>query len=615
MSYTFESIAQLEHSKEFAKLHKKFHQFNPLKVLRVSHFEIRLSNVLGWLIDPDENHQFGSFFIKKLLSRLITRSENEEKLETIDYLPFLYSSLTDAVVYREVKTSTGRFIDLLVELPSLKVILIIENKFHALESENQLKDYLNYIKTQYSDYTIVPIYLTLASDAPSHPDYWSLDYHDVMDIITQHLELNSEVIADNIHDFLSYYTAILREELVEDNESIEMALKVYQMNQKAIDLLFVSQHQELRKQPRFKELYIGINDLSVNEQSALKRIYEKKKKTIDYIFTIGSNVLRQAFLKFAHIEELPEEVYNAHIRVPNFILPEWLDFEDIVGKPEAGYWLGSGLIIWFERTWNDFLKINVEIGPVPYENRLQLLSGLEDQGVSFRPSAKLEGKKYTKIYTELTYINDWANKQEIVEGMEKFYNNDSFNELLAQIAAAIENLKGKEKGRYEVDFREESILDTGSTQRRIPRDAFIKFVLNQGISEEYYKIQSHNASFLVPVFRDLEKVYGPTRMKWWWHDSTFTYWFERLKDGRLKLILELGPLVAEKRLLIVKQLEEMGVSFSVKSKQPTARYTRIFSDSTVINNWEDVEEVYQAMEELFGQVENRNLLTIIKSLG
>lgn len=64
MSYTFESIAQLEHSKEFANLHRKFHQFNPLKVLRVSHFEIRHSNVLRWLIDPDENHQFGSFFIK-----------------------------------------------------------------------------------------------------------------------------------------------------------------------------------------------------------------------------------------------------------------------------------------------------------------------------------------------------------------------------------------------------------------------------------------------------------------------------------------------------------------------------------------------------------------------
>lgn len=215
---------------------------------------------------------------------------------------------------------------------------------------------MDYIKTQYSDYTIVPIYLTLASYAPSHPDYWSLDYHDVMDIITQHLELNHEVIADNIHDFLSYYTAILREELVEDGESIEMALKVYQMNQNAIDLLFVSQHQESRKQPRFRELYIQIDELSVNEQSALKRIYEKKKKTIDYIFTIGSNVLRQAFLTFAHIEELPEEVYNAHIKVPNFILPEWLDFEDIVGKPEAGYWLGYGLIIWFERTWNDYLK-------------------------------------------------------------------------------------------------------------------------------------------------------------------------------------------------------------------------------------------------------------------
>lgn len=71
MVYSIESIAQLEHSRDFARLHQKFHQFNPLKVLRVDQFEIRHSNVLAWLLNPNENHQLGSFFVKRLLSRLV----------------------------------------------------------------------------------------------------------------------------------------------------------------------------------------------------------------------------------------------------------------------------------------------------------------------------------------------------------------------------------------------------------------------------------------------------------------------------------------------------------------------------------------------------------------
>jgi hypothetical protein len=614
MSYSFDSIAQLDHSKEFAILHKMFHQFNPLKVLRVDQFEIRHSNVLAWLLDPDENHQFGSFFIKKVLSRLVTKSENEEMLANVDYLPLLYSTLTDTVVNREVKTSNGRFIDLLIELPSLKVVIVIENKFRASESENQLIDYLDYVTEQYKGYTILPVYLTLASDAPSHPEYWSLNYHDILDIITQHLELNQEVIADNIHDFLTYYTAILHEELVEDEESIQMALEVYQRNQAAIDALFVSQHSEFRKQPRFKDLYMQIDNLSLSQQLALKQIYFKKKKTIDFIFRIGSNVLRQAFITFAHKEEIPQEAYHAHVRVPNFILPEWQDFDEIIGKPEQGYWLGHGLIIWFERTWDDLLKINVEVGPVPYDKRVQILNALEIQGVTFRSSAKLEGKKYTKIYTEATLISDWADKSNIVEGMERLYNSDQFNNLLKQIATAIESLIKIEEQQNELEFTDTNALDYNPPKRIIPKDAFVKFAMNHGIPSDLYKIKNHDASFLVPIFRELENSYGVTRMKWWWHDSTFTYWYERLKDGRLKLTLELGPLVPEKRLSIIEQLEEMGVGFSVKSKLPSARYTRIFSESVVIRNWEDEKEVYQAMEYLYKDSKNQSLLKLIECL-
>ena len=120
LNYSFESIAQLDHSKEFAQLHQKFNQFNPFKVLRVDQFEIRHSNILAWLLDPNENHQLGSFFLKKLISRLMTRTENEDKAEGIDSSPYLYASFSDVEVYREVKTKTNRSIDLLVIVPFTK---------------------------------------------------------------------------------------------------------------------------------------------------------------------------------------------------------------------------------------------------------------------------------------------------------------------------------------------------------------------------------------------------------------------------------------------------------------------------------------------------------------
>ncbi|WP_332698927.1 PD-(D/E)XK nuclease family protein [Halalkalibacter lacteus] len=609
MTYSPEAIAQLEHSKEFARLHQKFHQFNPLKVLRVDQFEIRHSNVLAWLLDPNENHQLGSFFVKKLLSRLVTRTENEDKLEGFDFLSYLYASFSDAEVNREVKTETNRYIDLLVVVPSQRLVFVIENKFHAGESHGQLEDYLTYARSYFGEYTIIPIFLTLTSDSPSYPDYWIVDYHDVLEIITLHLELHRDAISDNVYEFLMYYTAILQEELVQDEEAIQLALDVYQVNQAAIDVLYLSQHHVYRKQPRYHQLFQQVDGFTNSHQEALKRIYEKKKQTIDYIFKMGSNVLREAFLSFVQIEKIPQESYKAHVQAPSFILPEWVDFVETIGEPEQGYWLGHGLIIWFERTWDERLKVNIEVGPIPFEERLKLLTALEFQGISFRTSAKLEGKKYTKIHTQTTEVLDWANKQEILEGMERLYHDPDINSTFKKIALAVETME------KEADEQIESVgSDAYSVAGKISRGAFLKFVESHGILEDHYRIQARNAAFLIPTFRELESTYGVAREKWWWHNSTFTFWFERLKDDRLKLILELGPLQPEYRLAITERLETLGISFSKQSKQPTARYTRIFSKSKVVTNWDEEEVIYEEMERLFSDPKNQDILNKIETL-
>lgn len=606
MTLSLEAIAQLDHSHDFAKLHQKFTKFNPLKVLRVDQFEIRHSNVLGWLLNPNENHQLGSFFIKKLVSRLVTRLENEEKVEGIDVLSFLHASYSGTEVYREVKTNTNRLIDLLVVIPTLKLVLVIENKFHAAESVGQLEDYLAFANQTYSDYQIIPVFLTLKRDAPSHPDYWILDYNDIYEIIQSHLQLNKEAISDPIFDFLQYYTDILQEELVQDEEAVQLALAVYEGNQAAIDLLFLSQHRDYRKQQRYHQLYKQIEKMPAHQQEGLKRIYEKNKQTIDYVFNIGSNVLREAFLSFVKMEEIPEEVFQAHVSVPNFILPEWVDFVETIGEPEQGYWLGYGLIIWFERTWDERLKINVEVGPIPFEQRLKLLHALENQGISIRSSAKLEGKKYTKIFTSTISITDWANKQEIVTGMEQMYHDTALLSTFKKIACAVESM---ERG-------EELLLEQPKKNlvAQIPDGAFQQFAATFQIMAGDYRSQGRMISFLLPEFRSLEESYGTTRIKWWWHNSTFTFWFERLKDDRLKLTLELGPLEKDQRLALITQLENQDVTFSPQSKAPTSKYTRLYSRSVIIDDWQNEELIFQEMKSLFLDPKNQVLLEKIHSL-
>lgn len=619
MAYSLETISQLEHSKEFARLHQKFHQFNPLKVLRVDQFEIRHSNILAWLLDPNETHQLGSFFLKKILTRLVTRAENEGKGEGIDFLSFIHSSFHDVEVSREVKTHTNRLIDLLVHVPSQKLVLVIENKFHAGEADGQLADYLTYAKQQYpeTDYTILPIFLTLANEEPSEADYLLLGYEDVLDIIEQQLEFNQETTADAIHDFLSFYIEVLKEQLVHDEEAVQLALEVYEGNKNAIDFLFLSQNQNFKKQAIYNSVYKQIESLSEREEEALCKIYEAKKKTIDFIFNIGSNVLREAFLDFVRETDLPEEAYSASIRYPNFVLPDWFDFEETLGKPDSAYWLGQPFIVWFERQVEERLKITVEVGPIAYGERLHLLTMLEKHGVNFQQNAKQEGKKNTRIYTAWVEVKDWASKQEVLKSMLDLYNAPELNDLYRKIALSVEAMTQKQEDMIEVDI-ENNVQEIVLYEKKvpsIPKAAFIKFCNANGINEINRNPNQRYPSFTVPAFAKIEERFGSTRINWWWHNGPFLFFFDHLRDGRLKLVFELGPLHGDQRVALIEELEALGVTFRTASKMRTAKYTRLYSNTKVIDDWKDEEQVSEAMTELFEHPKYQELLEVIERIG
>jgi hypothetical protein len=58
----------------------------------------------------------------------------------------------------------------------------------------------------------------------------------------------------------------------------------------------------------------------------------------------------------------------------------------------------------------------------------------------------------------------------------------------------------------------------------------------------------------------------------------------------------------------------MGITLSAQSKLPTSRYTRLFSKSVFIEDWNDEEELYREMVRLFEEDKNQELLGIINSM-
>jgi hypothetical protein len=62
-------------------LKARINRFNPFKILKVQDYEIRHSNVLAWILDPSDNHNFDDRILKRFLLKVLLKPANDEILE------------------------------------------------------------------------------------------------------------------------------------------------------------------------------------------------------------------------------------------------------------------------------------------------------------------------------------------------------------------------------------------------------------------------------------------------------------------------------------------------------------------------------------------------------
>lgn len=202
-------------------------KFNLFDVLKITRTEIRHSNMLAWLLSPDENHGLEDKILKGVIQYIVKNfSDNKDVFST------LLMNFHSFVIFREWHN-----IDLLAVSEDEKFILCIENKIDTGEHDNQLHRYKEIVEKNFPDYKAMYIYLTPQGDESSDSEHWySMSYQDVLAILERNCK-KTDLSADSKF-LIENYIDIIRRDIVEDEELAKICRDIYHKHQKALDLIF-----------------------------------------------------------------------------------------------------------------------------------------------------------------------------------------------------------------------------------------------------------------------------------------------------------------------------------------------------------------------------------------
>ena len=258
-----ESVNSEEQIKELYKtfLDDKYHYLEDLEtelrkpnifsILGIGRMEIRHSNFLGWLLDPNGSHGLGNKFLVRILRDLALEKDNGLDIVKISDLNF-----KNVDVYREYQIQNGS-LDILIIFRDEKdkLVICIENKIDTKDSKEQLKTYSNYIKKTFKDednvnkYKKIFVYLTPKGDDPNDinekSNWRNYSYKDeIIEHLTHVLDTTRDSLAKT---YISDYLTTLKIEIMGiQDRAQELANAIYENHKEIID--FVVANRDTNKE-------------------------------------------------------------------------------------------------------------------------------------------------------------------------------------------------------------------------------------------------------------------------------------------------------------------------------------------------------------------------------
>lgn len=217
-----ETLHKMEADTSFQQLSQKMQTLNIFEVLGITNAEIRHSNFLAWLLDPNGNHGMGDKFLREFVSKLGQREVVPE-------------NVTVCIVRRE-----WQHIDLLVLCQKEKYLLCVENKVFSGEHDNQLRRYRDMLLEEYPGYTMSFAFLSPDGIAPLSADdqqYWQpVSYADILDAIES--AKGGSALLPEVNMLLDHYTAAVRRHIVGDDNIKKLCQDFYDRHKEVLDTIY-----------------------------------------------------------------------------------------------------------------------------------------------------------------------------------------------------------------------------------------------------------------------------------------------------------------------------------------------------------------------------------------
>lgn len=224
-------LSRLLDDGDFWVVRERMSRFNLFEAMGAVTGELRHSNFLAHLLSPGRPHGLGSAPLQAVLRRVVESMTREGR--PVSTVELLVGDLDNAVVHRERDS-----IDLLVELDTLELVVVIENKIRAKAGEGQLARYREVVEARYPTWRRLLVFLTPDGHPPDDQAYTSLSYVALAEILDRVVAGRPEGDATAL--IVRHYVDMLRKNIVEDEHLRSLAAKLYERHAEALDFIFAS---------------------------------------------------------------------------------------------------------------------------------------------------------------------------------------------------------------------------------------------------------------------------------------------------------------------------------------------------------------------------------------
>jgi len=355
---------------ELEKLSDRLATFNVFRALRIEEAEIRHSNVLAWLLNPEESHGLGDIVLRRVFSNILLKSDiniegiSAAKVELMDFV--------DIEVRRE-----WRNIDLLIIDQTNNFVILIENKIYSRGSPGQLAKYQKLVNEEFPSFLVVPVFLTLTGQQDVEDEktngYISYSYLQLLDVFENLFSQRLSQLAEPVAIFITQYMDTLRRLTMKDESLVKLCKTIYRRHRDAIDLI------------------VKYGMVGAGQQAVLDVLSEERGYEILY-----SRPASVWFLPRSWAELIPENSTAwTHLTRPVSVAC-WMEF------------------------YQDKAYIHFELTAMePPELRLACLEKLKEAGFNVAAGAFNEERKYSRFYGKGQKVSDMTDYEEVRKGVEK----------------------------------------------------------------------------------------------------------------------------------------------------------------------------------------------------